>query len=212
MKVKVGGQEYDVPEKVGKAFMDMEKQMKSMKDQMEEKATKMKDLEESMGEMKKKTADLGSHGARKDEKIKALEDEIKKYQDIKTRSDEDQDFLNKMAVRNDALELAKRLVPTADFERLKTVKLDEIKKTVIKSHSPSVDNSRLENSDYVDARFDVISESFKNSDKSKEETGKQILKNKQTKEDSVLTPAQIRLASMKNEMDRVRKRMDEGEE
>ena len=192
MKVKLGGKEYDVDDKVGKAIKDMGAKMKDMEDENDELADA---IDAALGEksdmpdfMKKKQKD--SDDDNNDAVIAELEaqrdaalDELAKYDDIADKVDEDDNFKSKLKEHNKASLLAQKVLKKDELKKLDDMELSEIKEAVIRADSKDVDAEKLKNENYVNARFDLVAEKYAKADSVKKDVGKDIVKNKADRTD-----------------------------
>ena len=189
MKVKLGGKEYDVDDKVGKAIKDMGEKMKKMEDENDELADAIDALAGEKSDMpdfmKKKQKDStdDDKAAILQAKLDAATDELKKYDDIVKKVDEDDNFKSKLKEHNKAATLAHKILKKDELKKLDDMELSEIKEAVIRADSKDVDAEKLKNENYVNARFDLVAEKYAKADAVKKDVGKNIVKNKTDRTD-----------------------------
>ena len=238
MKVKIGDKEYEVPDAVGKAFKDMGKKVTDMTDQVGKYSSTMADMIDQMekgkakdkkiapgpGEDKEPKQDPGMHNKdkegfmgmmkEKDEKIKALQDQIKQMKNKdKEKKDQSQEILS-FNERSDALALAKRILKDADFKAASQDPTSKIKDAIVRAQTPEKLHKKLDNIEYLDAKYDIILNSYQQADEAKDRLSNNILqmKKKESKNDDkdvVFDAATARALSIRESQDYVVKKMAE---
>jgi len=184
MKLKIGDKEFEVADEIGTA----------VKDEMAKLSKTHKDSESEVSELKTEVEVLRTHKTNMTAKIDNLESDLEK---AKTPKMDEAEVTKKVketiSVRDNATKILSKEV-LAKMDEMSNV---EIKKEVIKADSPKVDESKLEDDSYVNARYDHICENFVESKKGTEQIGKDVVKNRdEGNEDDYVSPAQKRLDNM----------------
>ena len=219
MKIKTGDKTYEGPDEFGKKYKDMVKKMESYKDldeQLQDAMSKIRDLEEmkEKDEAKKKAKNMAM-----DEKSKLIAqvDELEKILASLSKKDEEKDELKKQVKELvSAQSVARNFLK--DSDKIEDLEILELKKAVIKADSPDIQESKLDNDDYVNARFDLIAERKNQTQNRDEKIGKTILdgrndrseegSNEINKDSTVTNAHDAMLASIDSYKDEMNKRME----
>jgi hypothetical protein len=180
MKVKLGDKEFEVSDEFGAAFNAF------MKGNKEKEEKQKKDSEDAEKNLKEENTKLQA-------KVDSLESDLAK---AKSEKMDEEKIKKSVKERIAVLEAGKKILDKETIAKLDEMSDEEIKKAVIKADSAKVDEEKLKDSAYVNARYDHIVENFVESDKQKSDLGKEIIKEKEVKADEYKTPEQIRQENM----------------
>lgn len=177
MKMKIGEKEFDVSDEIGNAFKaEMAKAEKAKADA----DAKIDELMKAKCDMGKKCDELETEKTKAVAKADSLESEIEKIKKERTDSADVSKLVNE---KIELLETAKKFLKADELETVKGLDNVEIKKAVIKADSPEIDEKKLENGSYVDARFDHLVESTKRADEKTKQIGEEAAKAREAKKD-----------------------------
>jgi len=184
MKLKLGKKEFDVSDEIGNAVNEEIKRLTSAKTDSEGTVS---DLNTEIKTLKTENTTLTAN-------VDSLESDLKKAKSEKL--DESQ-IAEKVKSRIMVLDNSKKILDTETISKLDEMSNLEIKKAIIKVDSPNVDETKLENEAYVDARYDHIVENFADAKNKNNKFGKDIVESRENNdEDGYKTPEQIRQDNM----------------
>lgn len=193
MKIKVGDKEFEVSDELGAALKAEMAKMKKGKEDAEEEA---KTSKAKADELETENEVLKSSKTKLIAKCDSLESELEKKETPKMDGEE----LDKaVKERISVMDAGKKILSKEEVEKLDEMDNVEIKKAVIKADSPKVEESKLEDAAYVDARFDHIVENFTEADDKKKKVADAITKTREdgnNSEDGYKSPEQIRQENM----------------
>ena len=155
---------------------------------VQEKADKADDLETENEVLKASKTKLVA-------KADSLQSDLDKSKTPKMDADE----VNKaVKVRIAVMDAGEKMLSKDEIAKLDEMKNIDIKKAVIKADSPKVDEEKLKDESYVDARFDHIVENFDGTIVAKKKVGEKVVETRKDegKEDESSDPEAIRQASM----------------
>ena len=227
-KIQIGDKEFEVPDEVERHYRDMAKKVESyndLDDQLEDALADVDtdSLEEDMGdlpgtdteELDEEMDDLGIDNQDLVDHIDELEDELADYEEEEEEDEYNQDVQDHVFARD----IAQTVLRGDALDYLDDMTLDELKEAVILTVSPDVDESKLDDGDYCDARFDAIAEDVCKNDYYNNSLGEAILNGRQDRldsngdeitADSVVSNAdEARAASIARDEDYMNKRMEE---
>ena len=187
MKLTIDGKEFDVNDELGNAVKN---QMTSM--------TKSKtDSDEVTTNLNKEIETLKTSETSLTAKVDSLTSDLEKAKKpVMDEAEVAKKVMETILIRDSA----SKILDTETIAKLDEMSNLEIKKAVIKVDSPKVDETKLENESYVDARYDHIVENFADSKKKTDELGKEIVKDREDgvdKKNKYVSPEQKRLDNMK---------------
>lgn len=191
MKIKINGKEFDVADELGKEYNDEKTANETAHKDALHKGKELFELE------KKKKEKLEKDNKAMEAKKDSLESDIEKLKkDPKT----DGDVVNvdeAVQERFNVISVGEKMLDAETIKNIKSMKNDEIKKAVIKADSPKIDEKKLDDSTYVNVRFDHIAENLDASVKQYDKLGKKIVKKREDgNEKTYKSPAEIRQDSM----------------
>lgn len=195
MKIKVDGKEFEVADELGQAIKNEQEKTKTLK----EKADSAENLEKENADLKKSNESLE---AKKD----SLESDLEKAKKERTDSAiTDEQIKEAVKARISVLEVGKKMLDGETVSKLDDMSDEDIKKAVIKADSPKVDESKLEKTSYVDARFDHICENLETVSSKKQNLGEKIAQNREDsngdEKEDYKTAEQIRQENMRKDQE-----------
>lgn len=201
MKLKIGDKEFEVADEIGKAIKDEMATLAKAKGDadlaIEEMKKKMKDMEP----MKEKCDELETEKSTLVAKVDSLESDLAKVKGERMDADKIDTLVKE---RISVLDSAKKILSKEEIAKLDSMENMEIKKSVIKANSPNVDEKKLDDASYVNARFDHIVESFDSNDSQTKEFGKKVADENKTKKDNneseISSSEKARLDSMEKDL------------
>lgn len=156
VKIKIGDQEFEVPEAVAAHIQSMADKEKAMADEM---AEKLKAAEAKAPEMEKQMADMKAEAEKAEAKMDALKEELEKAKDAPAVKMDAAEVMKATKERLRVFGVAAQILPKEKLSKLDDMSDLDIKKEVIAAHSPKADlNGKSEV--YVAARFDSIAETL----------------------------------------------------
>lgn len=186
MKLKIGEKEFDVADELGNAVKDA---MANLSKEKTDSNGKNSELETENEVLKTQKSNLVA-------KIDGLESDLEK---AKKPVMDEKEITKRVSESIAVRENGKKILDSETLEKLDSMSDSEIKKAVIKADSPKVDETKLEDSNYVNVRYDHICENFVDSKKKTDGLGKDILKKREdgNDKDEYVSPDQKRLDNMK---------------
>ena len=181
MKIKLGTKEFDVNDEVGNAFKE---EIASKEKAKADADLKIAELEKKDGDMLKKCDELESEKTKAIAKADSLEADLAK---VKGERKDESEIAKLVDAKIVLINSASKFLKADELEKVKNLENVEIKRAVIKADSANVDEEKLKNDSYVDARFDHIIESSTRADEEKEKIAKAALENRSVKKDSIET-------------------------
>lgn len=180
MKITINGKEFEVSDEIGKAILDEQKASSAKFDTEKNRADK---LDTVIAELKTTNVKLVA-------KTDSLESDLEKTKKaVAPVTNVDEAVKARMAI----IETGKKLLDSKTVENINDMSNLEIKKAVIKVDSPKIDEKKLENETYVDARFDTIAEKFDSAAKQGKKIGETVIENRENENKTEYrTPDQIR--------------------
>jgi len=197
MKIKINGKEFDVADELGQAITDEKAatetahtdSLHTEKEKNKATTKKNEDLEKDKTSLEAKKDSLESD-------IEKLKKEPKKDGDVVNIDEAVQERFNVIAI-------GKKMLDGETVKNISSMKNDEIKKAVIKADSPEIDEKKLDKSEYVNARFDHISENLDTSADQVDKLGNKIVQKRKdgNKDPKYKTPAQVRQDNMDKQLE-----------
>lgn len=197
MKIKIDGKEFDVSDEVGQAI----KNEQSKIDGLKEKAEKADSLKTENETLKGEKENLE---AKKD----SLESDLEKAKASRTDAAEVEKQVKEAAkARVSVMNVAEKMLDGETLKKLDEMSDEEIKRAIIKVDSPKVEESKLEKSSYVDARFDHICENLDTVSTKKKDLGEKIVKTRKENKDGddYKSADEIRLDNMRKDQEESQK-------
>jgi hypothetical protein len=193
MKLKIGDKEFEVADEIGNA---VKAEMAKMKSDLDEMSKHKNDSEEA----EKTIATLTTEKTALTAKVDSLESDVEK---LKKEPKLDEEEVSKRVKETiEVRDNAEKILDKETLEKLDSMSNEEIKIAVIKADSPSVDEEKLKNDSYVNARYDHICENFVDSKKKNDSLGKEIVKGREENNDGdedYKSPEEIRLENMRKD-------------
>jgi len=196
MKLKIGEKEFEVSEEAGVAIKDEMTRLEKSKVESETVLT------ETKGKLDEATASLEAVKTEKTglvAKVDSLESDLAK----KPAAEVSKEKLDAMVKERIAvIDSAKMILSKEEIEKLDSMENMEIKKAVIKADSPKVDEEKLKEESYVNARYDHIVENLGEVEKSKEALGKKVSEGRENKDEdgeTYVSPEEKRRINMEKD-------------
>lgn len=188
MKVKIGDQEFEMSDEAGKAVMDM----------MKKNQADMKGMKEKKDSLETEVEVLKTQKSNFVAKVDSLESDLEK---AKSERLDESELEKRVQSRISVMDSAKKLLSKEEIEKLDSMSDNEIKVAVIKVDSPKIDEEKMKDENYVNARYDHIVENFDASKEAGKKVGEQVQKERESKTDNAeggyKSPDQIRKDKMK---------------
>lgn len=194
MKIKIGQREFDVADEIGNAITEELAKTEKVKADHDAVKAELETVKESLTTITNEKEVLTA-------KVDSLESDLEKAKKVPAPKMDADEFNQAVKERVSVLDFGSKILGTE--VKLDEMSNEEIKKAVIKNDSPKVDESKLENVAYVNARFDHIVENFSEAKKATQDLGKEIAKKRENKDsnndgngDAYKTPEEKRVESM----------------
>ena len=190
MKLKLNDKEFEVADELGSAI----------KAQMLQMSKEKKDSDDSAGELNTEIEVLKTQKSNLVAKIDGLESDLEK---AKTPVMDEAEITKRVNETITVRENGKKILDSETIKKLDTMSNLDIKKAVIKSDSPKVDETKLDDENYVSARFDHIVENFVEGTKQVVKIGETVIENRDNKDEKevYVSPDQKRLDNMAKEQE-----------
>ena len=173
MKIKINGKEFDVADELGQAITD---------EKMGAEKTSKDNLhlgKELLEKERKEKEDLKKEKLKLEAKKDSLESDIEKLKKGPKLDDNVTNIDSAVQARISVMSVGKKMLDAETVKKLDSMSNEDIKKAVIKVDSPKIDEKKLEKIEYVDARFDHISENLDVSAVQYDDLGKKIVQKRE---------------------------------
>lgn len=198
MKLKIGDKEFEVSDEAGNAI---KAEMSKLKKGKEDKEKDMNEMKEKADNAETEIEVLKSQKSKLVAKVDSLESDLEK----KVKPEMPKEKLDEMVKETIAIrEAGKKMLGKEEIEKLDSMTNEEIKIAVIKADSEKVDEEKLKDAAYTNARFDHIVENFSEAEVSKKKIGEKVVENRTNNdgdEETYISPEQKRLDNMKKEQE-----------
>lgn len=184
MKIKLGTKEFDVNDEVGNAFKEEIASKEKAKADADLKIAELEKKDADMKAMSKKCDELEVEKTKAIAKADSLESELSK---VKTERKDESEIAKLVDAKIALIGSASKFLKADELEKVKNLDSVEIKRAVVRADSANVDEEKLKNPSYVDARFDHIVESTTRADEQNKAIADAALKAREAKKDSVET-------------------------
>lgn len=193
MKLKIGDKEFEVSDEAGKAI---KAEMSKLKSGKEDNEKEMNEMKEKADNAETEVEVLKSQKSKLIAKVDSLESDLEK----KGKAEVPAEKLDSMVKeRINVMEAGKKMLTKEEIEKLDSMSNEEIKKAVIKADSPKVDEEKLKDEAYINARYDHIVENFNEAETKKKKIGAEIVEGRENNDgdnDGYKSPEEIRKENM----------------
>lgn len=190
MKLTIGDKEFEVEDAAGEAI---KAEMDSMSKKIEDACKKHDSVETELKDVKEEKTTLTA-------KVDSLESDLAKAKEVKPEMPAEK-FDAAVKERISVLDSGRKMLDAEAVKKLDEMSNSEIKIAIIKVDSENVDEEKLKNEAYVDARYDHICEGFEKADAAKKDLGNKIVEGRENADsdsnDDYVSPEQKRLDNMK---------------
>ena len=190
MKITIGKKEFDVADELGNA---VNAEIKVLGEKSTEIQGKLDDAVKSVETKDAEIATAKDESTKQTAKIDSLEADLEKAKKATPKTD-GVDVNAAVKERISIMGIGQKMLDTETIKKIDSMSNEEIKVAVIKVDSPKIDEEKLKNDSYVDARFDHITENLDGVAKVKKKLGKEIVDGREDgdQDPEYKTPEQMR--------------------
>lgn len=196
MKLKIGDKEFEVSDEAGNAIKAEMSKLKKQAQDANEDMNKMKEKADKADELETEVEVLKAGKSKLIAKVDSLETDLEKKNKPEMPKEK---FDAAVKERINVIEAGKRMLSKEEVEKLDSMSNEEIKKAIIKVDSPKVDEEKLKDEAYINARYDHIVENLETVDSKKQDLGTKIVEGRENKDEDdkgYKSPEEIRKENM----------------